>query len=80
MAKEIKMKKYLLVILIILLYQTAASAKESNIMRAMEDELTRSMKELKLDGRERPYYMSYLVKDTYLMNITADSGGGSRSA
>ena len=69
------MKKYLLVILIILFYQTAASAKESNIMRAMEDELTRSMKELKLDDRERPYYISYLVKDTYSMNITADSGG-----
>ena len=68
------MKKYLFIILIFLICQTAASAKESVIMRAMEDEMARSMEELKLDDKERPYYLSYLVKDIYLVNISADSG------
>lgn len=68
------MKKYLLVMLIFLIYQTAAIAKESVIISAMEDELARSMKELKLEDKEGPYYISYLVKDTYLLNIAADSG------
>lgn len=68
------MKKYLLIILAFLINITAVSAEESIIMRAMEDELARSMKELKLDDEERPYYLSYLVKDVFLVNITADSG------
>lgn len=68
------MKKYLVLILFFLVHLTAVSAEESVIMRAMEDELARSMKDLRLDDKEGPYYLSYLVKDVYLINISADSG------
>jgi predicted Zn-dependent protease len=68
------MKKSFLIMFILLICQTAALAEESVIMSAMEDELARSMEELKLDDKAGPYYISYLVKDTYLLSITADSG------
>ena len=68
------MKKYFITALILLAYQVAAWAQEPVLMRAMKDELARSMEELKLDGKEGPYYLSYLVKDSYQLRINADSG------
>jgi predicted Zn-dependent protease len=68
------MKKFFLMIFILFIYQAAAFARESVILSAMEDELARSMEELKLEDQERPYYLSYLVKDIYSLRITADSG------
>ncbi|MEJ2246223.1 MAG: metallopeptidase TldD-related protein [Acidobacteriota bacterium] len=68
------MKKYFVTVLILLAYQVAARAQEPVLMRAMEDEMARSMEELKLDGKEGPYYLSYLVMDSYQLSIRADSG------
>jgi predicted Zn-dependent protease len=68
------MKRYLITALILLAYQVAAWAEEPVLMRAMKDEMARSMEELKLDGKDGPYYLSYLVKDSYQLRINADSG------
>ena len=68
------MKKILLILFIFLIYQTTASAEESVLIKAMGDELARSMEELKLEDKDGPYYLSYLVKDIYSLAINADSG------
>lgn len=46
-----------------LLAAPAARAEESILQRALRDELSRSMKELQLEALDRPYYVSYLVRE-----------------
>ena len=46
-----------------LLAAPAARAEESILQRALRDELSRSMKELQLEALDRPYYISYLVRE-----------------
>lgn len=68
------MKKALILICILLTYQVAASAQEPVLLGAMNDELLRSMDQLKLGDNPGPYYVSYLVKDVYSLRIRSDSG------
>ena len=42
--------------------------------RAMRDELTRSMKELRLAQLERPYYIAYRVQEAQSLNASASYG------
>jgi hypothetical protein len=52
----------------------SSSVQESTVLRALSDELSRSMEKLKLDDEPRPYYISYLVRDSSTLIISADSG------
>ncbi len=66
--------KKLLVLLALQLLAPAALAQNSAILSAMKDELKRSIEQLKLDREAGPYFLSYLVKDTSTVRITADTG------
>ncbi len=53
-------------------------------MKAMQDELDRSMKQLQLENLEKPYFISYRVVDSESTNVSAsfgalDSSGQGRS-
>jgi hypothetical protein len=53
---------------------TQTSAQDSPTMRAMADELTRSMASLKLPDQPAPYYIEYEVQDRISTRITARLG------
>jgi predicted Zn-dependent protease len=44
------------------------------VLSAMEDELERSQKKLKLEGYEDPYFISYQIKDNSFFNIEGKYG------
>jgi predicted Zn-dependent protease len=48
--------------------------QESALSRAMRDELSRSMKDLRLGQLERPYFVSYQVREVQDVDISASSG------
>ena len=51
-----------------------ASSKNEEIMRAMRDEINRSMKELKLEKLEKPYFIEYKLKISTEYNIVSTLG------
>jgi predicted Zn-dependent protease len=72
----------------LLLFALAAArsphAQDDVVMKAMHDELDRSMKQLQLENLEKPYFISYRVVDSNSTNASAvfgalDSSGQSRS-
>ncbi len=69
------MKRALLItsLLLIALAQLAA-AQEDIVMKAMRDELSRSMSQLRLEKLEKPYFIAYRVDDTYMTNVAATLG------
>lgn len=56
-----------------------AGAQSGVLMRAMQDELDRSMTELRLGDLERPYFISYSVQEVSEIRATASLGGLSSS-
>ncbi len=52
-----------------------AAASDDPIMRAMSDELGRSMKQLVIPGMPAPYFMSYRVVDSESATVEARYGG-----
>jgi predicted Zn-dependent protease len=44
------------------------------LLAAMQDELARSMERLRLDGHERPYFISYLLRDTRSFHVAGRHG------
>jgi hypothetical protein len=68
------MKHAIVLLAVLLSIASNAMAQKTVILDAMKDELTRSMQQLKLEGEAGPYYVSYLITDTYSLRITADSG------
>lgn len=68
------MKKVLVFCLFCLAGSTVASAQNQILLRALRDELDRSMANLKLENSPSPYFLSYLVKDSSSLSITANSG------
>jgi len=48
---------------------------DEQIFKAMQDELSRSMSSLKLDGLERPYYIEYRVEISNVRAIESTMGG-----
>jgi predicted Zn-dependent protease len=50
-------------------------AQDSPIFAAMQDELKRSMAELRLPGEPAPYYIGYEIDDTSSMRAVAELGG-----
>ena len=58
------------------------SAQDDALGRALRDELARSMKDLRLDQLERPYFIAYRVHESQSFEVSATSGslmGGSES-
>ena len=56
-----------------------AEAQPGVVIRAMQDELARSMNELWLEDLEQPYFVSYAVREIADVRITAAMGGESSS-
>jgi hypothetical protein len=52
----------------------ALHAQEDVVMRAMRDELARSMSKLTLENLEKPYYISYRVIDSERYSVAAGFG------
>ena len=73
-----KMKKLIITLLILLISQSVLFGKQSRsdltVLTAMEQELKRSMKELKLEDYDKPYFMSYLIKENTVNQIMAKFG------
>src|SRR5438876_196138 len=49
-------------------------AEESTILAAMQDELKRSMKDLRLKDEPAPYYIDYDVEDVSTMRVVSRLG------
>lgn len=73
-----KMKNLIITASILLITQSYLFAKESrhdlSVLTAMEQELNRSMKELKLEDYDKPYFISYLIKENTVNQIMAKFG------
>jgi len=69
-----KIKKPILLLAVLLIFQSDMHAQRNVILSAMKDELARSVNQLKLEGEAGPYYVSYLLQDSYTLGIMADSG------
>ena len=50
-------------------------AQESVLMKALRDELGRTMEKLRLEDMERPYFVAYWVQETNNLGIEASLGG-----
>jgi hypothetical protein len=55
-------------------------AQDDIVMKAMRDELDRSMKQLQLENLEKPYFMSFRVTDSDGANIAASFGALNNSS
>ncbi|NIP37957.1 MAG: TldD/PmbA family protein [Candidatus Dadabacteria bacterium] len=72
------MKKLILTVLILIISGSFVIAKQSRtdtaVLKAMELELERSMNKLKLENYDKPYFMSYLVKENTVNQLMAKFG------
>jgi hypothetical protein len=68
--------------LLLCVFATAgpARAQDDIVMKAMHDELDRSMKQLRLENLEKPYFISYRVIDTDGTGVSASFGALSSSS
>src|SRR5208283_176544 len=57
-----------------MLLPAQARAAEDVVMKAMRDELDRSMKQLQLEQLEKPYFISYHVQDRTSLDTSATFG------
>jgi predicted Zn-dependent protease len=55
-------------------------AQDDIVMKAMHDELDRSMKQLQLPNLEKPYFMSFRVVDSDSTNVSASFGALNNSS
>ncbi len=67
-------KKIFLALLGLWVFLWASPAKENPILSAMESELNRSMKKLRMEKQKRPYFISYLVRDRKSIIIEGSRG------
>lgn len=59
----------------LLLTGPSLKAEESVLMKALKDELARTMDQLQLEGMRKPYYVAYWVHETKSIGIAATLGG-----
>jgi hypothetical protein len=57
-----------------LLLPALALAADDVVMKAMQDEMQRSMKELRLEGLDRPYFLSFQVDESTVTHASASFG------
>jgi hypothetical protein len=55
-------------------------AQDDVVMKAMRDEMARSMKELTIENLEKPYFIAYRVVDTESAGVAASFGALNRSS
>ncbi|MGH8121698.1 MAG: hypothetical protein ACREPT_02890, partial [Rudaea sp.] len=67
------MRTLILATSILLAFAQSARADEV-VERAMHDELTRSLAQLKLDGNPRPYFIAYQVEQLEQIEVEASLG------
>lgn len=68
------MKIALIFILLFVCLHAAEPPDSTALYRAASDELTRSIKKLKIEKQTRPYYISYRIEDTYVTEVRAQFG------
>lgn len=70
------MKKIYSIVLFLLLSFLSLEAQNNDnlIFRAMQDELLRNMKELRLPESRPPFYISYTLAETEITTVTASKG------
>ncbi|MDI6807827.1 MAG: metallopeptidase TldD-related protein [Candidatus Eisenbacteria bacterium] len=77
------MKKLMISVVVFVaffLVSTLAFGQEAPVLlKAMQDELARSVDKLKLENEEAPYFISYLIKDCQMLEIVANSGAVTRN-
>ncbi len=56
-----------------------AALPEDTLLKAMRDELKRSLKKLQLENLEKPYYLSYRIAETQTISAAASFGALSTS-
>jgi hypothetical protein len=61
-------------LLVLLALGTAALGQDDVVMKAMRDELSRSMKDLRLSDLDKPYFISYRIDDNTTTKISATLG------
>lgn len=66
--------RYLCFILGFLFIFSLSQAQEDIVMKAMSDELARSMAKLQLENLEKPYFISYRVQESRYIRIVAGFG------
>jgi predicted Zn-dependent protease len=60
---------------ILMVMGTLLLGQEESLLTAMNDEMIRSMKRLKMEDLEAPYYLEYTVRDTETASASASFGG-----
>lgn len=61
-------------LLLLLLASPGRAAESETLLRAMTDELSRSMGRLRMEKLQAPYFMSYTVDDNERLELEADFG------
>jgi predicted Zn-dependent protease len=61
-------------LLVVLAFALPARAQDDVVMKAMRDELDRSMKQLQLENLEKPYFIAYRVVDSESTGVSASFG------
>ncbi len=71
------MRKILSITILALLAFSGVGAQPAQevLFRAMEDEMNRSLKGLKIDGENAPFYINYIATDLWQASIRASLGG-----
>lgn len=68
------MKGRLTIAIVLLGLSAFAQEKQNVVQQAMRDELERNMKELKLDGFDKPFFINYSILDETSYQMTASLG------
>lgn len=70
----------LLVCMVVLTVQCLGEVKEDDVLvRALQDEMSRSLAELQLEGEPKPYFISYMVADVSNLSSTYVLGAQTQS-
>ena len=59
---------------LLLALAVTAAAQNDVLFRAMQDELDRSMTDLRIEGMDPPYFLSYRLQDNYIAAVEARYG------
>ncbi len=75
MRTRMKSRAFALSLCLVLVSSSVALGQQPDpVLRAMKDELARSMKDLKIEGVERPYFLAYRVEDVDEKVVSAGFG------
>src|SRR5688572_3228879 len=79
--KRIITPPYIYAIVFLLAFsQTTFAQQDHIILKAMRDEIDRSMTEMTYEGHEKPFYISYGINDSRAFSVYSSLGSLIRSA